>query len=144
MPKRQPIAPLPVTDRPYGEGPGELSGVMPLGPSDLRFAELLAKFGGKPGLQAAAKPLSDWLGEILTAPKAGKAFPKRMRLTSIDPEAGSAVLHDLKKFTPFDTSIAELRKLLSSGELVPHGPATEGATVPALVKKLSTVARRKP
>jgi hypothetical protein len=66
-------------------------------------------------------------------------------ITSLDPDAGKALLHDTRTFTPFEATIRELKQLLSSGQLQQAGGAApESATVPQLIKRLARVARRTP
>ena len=60
-------------DTPVGSRPGELQSVMPVGP------------GG-------AKSIVDYLGELFTAPNAGRAFPKVMRLSSLNPDTDVALV----------------------------------------------------
>lgn len=82
-----------------------------------------------------AKSITELLGELFTAPNAGRAFPKVMRLSSLNPETDVATLHDTKTFAPFESTITELRKLIRGGELQPAGPP-EGRSVASLVKLL--------
>lgn len=107
----------------YGSGPGQL-GAMPATPGDVS------------GLVSGGKSLVEWLGELLTAPNAGSSFPKVMRLTSLDPAADKAILNSTRDFTPYESTITELKKLLRSGELTQAGPATEGKSVEQLGKLL--------
>jgi len=93
-----------------------------------------------------AGKLVEMLGSILTPATKAKGgrglLPKRLKLTSLDPDAGKAVLHGGKGFEQFDSSIDEMRRLMGEGHLVPEGPPER--TVAQGKAALTKVLRRKP
>lgn len=91
------------------------------------------------------KPLTEMLGDVFNPKTQNPGIPKRVRLTSLDPEKNEAVTHALdKNYSQMNSSVDDLGKLIKSGELIPEGLKTEGMSIEQLMKRLAGVMRRAP
>lgn len=85
----------------------------------------------------AGKPIADLLGKVMT-PTGKKTGVPRVHMTSMDPDAATAVFHNPDTFdTAFDVGLGDLKKLVEGGALQPEGPP-QGSVV-ALVKRLQAI-----
>ncbi len=87
---------------------------------------------------ASAKSLMDLLGEILV-PTKGSGLPRRLRLTSYSPDADKVMLHSVDSGQPVESTIGEFQRLHQGGAIQREGPPTEGLSIEALIKRLTSV-----
>lgn len=89
--------------------------------------------------QFAGKAANDLLGEVLQLAAPVKGLPTRMRLTSLDPAAGTAMLHGSASGQPVTAGLEDLRRLYQGGTLAKEGLPGEGASLATLVKRLKAL-----
>lgn len=89
-------------------------------------------------LKAGGKALADRLGEILSPEVKGTGLPKRMRLTSYDPGAGSISLTGADHGEALTSTAADFDTLLRRGAIAPELPpgAREGQSVGQMARRL--------
>lgn len=147
MPNRIAKAASKATSISAGSGPS----AEPLNLATAGIPELLHALGlddllgiGEGSLQSAGgpvtgtKPLAEMLGDVFTPKNPKSDVPRRVRLTSIDPEKDKVVTHALDKhYTQMDATPRDMAGLIREGELIPEGPAL--LDVPALYAKLRRV-----
>lgn len=69
------------------------------------------------------KSISELLGHVFTPTAKGTGLPKRIQLSSIDPDQNLARLHALDRgWSPVDSSMTDLAKLIGEGQIQPEGP----------------------
>lgn len=105
-------------------------------PDAANMSMMMAALPGGGNVDASSKSLIDLLGEVLV-PNKGSGLPRRLRLTSYDPATSTAKLRGVAGGEPITSSISDLMKLHRGGVLQREGPATEGLSLPALIKRLT-------
>lgn len=127
-----------------GAGSQQAAALPPVAPSELRYAELLKKLGGRNKIPSTGwKPLHELVGEVFAPAEKSSQLPKRVRLASYNVENNNVITHAIEPpYTRMDATIDDFTKLVRDGALVPDGPPTEGKTVPQLWKLLEKALSR--